>query len=111
MIIPTHCKKLLIDMNLKKLQSIARRRLDLKGAVEFKTVPSRRAMQLKLGAGFLTTSTNVASTKHMITYSDIASLEPADVYHELCRAKFNELGFTTIESASLNAIRDCCKDD
>ena len=33
------------------------------------------------------------------------------MFHELCKAKLNELGFTTIEAAALDAMRDCSKDD
>jgi hypothetical protein len=48
---------------------------------------------------------------HTISYSDASSLEPADVFHEMCKARLNELGFTTIEAAALDTMRDCCKDD
>ena len=48
---------------------------------------------------------------HIISYSDASSLEPADVLHELCRAKLNEVGFTTIELVALEAMGDCCKAD
>ena len=44
-------------------------------------------------------------------YFDVSSLNEVDVYHELCKAKLYELGFSTIEIAALNAIRDCTKDD
>ena len=44
-------------------------------------------------------------------YSNTSSLNPADIYHEFCKAKLNECGFTTIEAAALDAMRDCSKDD
>ena len=96
-------------INLKKLQAIARRRLGLKGSIEFN--PVTRSQLKELGKEFLSTKTNTTTMLHSISYSDASSLEPVDVYHEMCRAKLNELGFTTIEVAALNAMRDCCKDD
>lgn len=59
----------------------------------------------------LATTTNSVSMSHTISYSNIESLDPADVFHELCRAKLDELGFKSIEEAALSAIKDCCKDD
>lgn len=88
-------------LNLKKLQSNARRRLNLKGKIEFKPVTSR----------FAILNTTTSTLTHTISYSDGPSLEATDVYHEFCKAKLNEIGYTTIESASFNAMRDCCKDD
>ncbi len=90
--------------NLKKLQSIGRRRLDLKGEIEFQRVSTRQGV-------FLATSTNSVTMKHTIAYSSAETLDPADVFHELCRAKLDEFGFRTIEAASLSAMRDCCKED
>ena len=49
--------------------------------------------------------------RHTILYSKVDTLHEADVFHELCRAKMDELGFKTIEAAALSAMRDCCKDD
>ena len=103
-------------INLKKLQSIGRRRLGLTGEVEFLSVDrakgnvqARRIPQAM--GGVLATTTNSVTLKHTISYSNVQTLEPADVYHELCRAKLDELGFRTIEAAALSAIRECCKDD
>jgi len=47
----------------------------------------------------------------MILYPQAKSLEEVDVLHALCKAKLNELGFTTIEAAALDSIRICSKDD
>jgi hypothetical protein len=94
-----------LALNLKKLRSLARRRLNLKGDVEFKPVPSLHSSFV------LNTTTNAVSQTHVVTYSDSSTLDPADVYHELCKAKLYELGFTTIESAAFSAMRDCSKDD
>ncbi|MHB8566883.1 MAG: hypothetical protein ACYC7D_06720 [Nitrososphaerales archaeon] len=91
-----------MPLNLKKLQANGRRRLGLKGEIEFRHV-SR--------SGVLATSTNSVTMSHTIAYSNIETLDAADVFHELCRAKLDEFGFKTIEAASLSAIRDCCKDD
>jgi hypothetical protein len=88
------------------LQSIARRRLNLKWQIEFKPVPRNSPNQ----TGSILSTTTKGQT-HTISYSDLSSLDAADVYHELCRAKLYEVGFTTIENAALNAMRDCCKDD
>lgn len=90
-------------INLKKLQATARRRLELRGSVEW------RAVQKSLGTEYLSTWSN--GPAHVVSYSNIASLTPADVFHEMCKAKLNELGFTTIETAALDAMRECCKDD
>ena len=49
--------------------------------------------------------------KHTVTYSDAESIDPADVYHELCRARLYELGFRTVENAALMALKDCAGDD
>ena len=49
--------------------------------------------------------------KHTVSYSGADSLDPADVYHEMCRAKLYELGFKSIENAALVALKDCAKDD
>jgi hypothetical protein len=100
-----------LPLNLKKLQSAARRRVGLKGDVEFESVPKSKLGALRIGSGFLSTSTNSSTLKHTIVYSDISSLDPADVYHEFCRAKLNECGFTTIELAALDTIRECSKED
>jgi hypothetical protein len=100
-----------LSLNLKKLQSNARRRLGLKGSIEFKSVPRSQASSLRIGSEFLSTSTNALTLSHTIMYSDVTSLNPADIYHEFCKAKLNECGFTTIEAASLSAIRDSSKSD
>jgi hypothetical protein len=97
-------------LNLKKLQSIARRRLNLKGQVEFKPVSKSYLASMRIDS-LLSTATNSLTQAHTVSYSDASSLKVADVYHELCKAKLNEIGFTTIESASLNAMRDCCKNE
>src|SRR5579862_7908112 len=93
-------------MNLKKLQSIARRRLGLTGDVEF--------VQKSGGKGRIL-ATSVADSslelKHTIIYSDADSIDPADVYHEFCRARLYELGFRTVENAALMALKDCAGDD
>ncbi|HKW04227.1 MAG TPA: hypothetical protein VJN71_02900, partial [Nitrososphaerales archaeon] len=99
-----------MSLNLKKLQSKARRRIGLKGSFEFKTVPKSQIQAFKFGTGFLSTITN-STLAHIITYSDPSSLDSADLFHEFCRAKLNECGFTTIEAAALNAMRDCSKED
>ncbi len=49
--------------------------------------------------------------RHTILYSNIETLQEADVFHELCRAKLDEYGFKTIEAAAISAMRECCKDD
>lgn len=96
-------------INLKKLQAIARRRLNLRGSIEFKQVSNTQLKEL--GKEFLNTKTNTTTMVHTVSYSNSSSLEPVDVFHEMCKAKLNELGFNTIEAAALNAMRDCCKDD
>ena len=90
-------------MNLKKLQATGRRRLGLVGEIEFRNLHGK--------SGTLATTTNSVTNKHTVSYSDISSLEDADVFHELCRAKLDELGFRTIEIAALSAMRECCKDE
>ena len=92
-----------MPINLKKLQSIARRRLGLAGEVEFAraTNPS----------GVLATSTNTVTMKHVISYSDVSNLDPIDVYHEMCRAKLDEYGFKFVDNAALLSLRDCAKND
>jgi hypothetical protein len=94
---------LALPLNLKKLQSYARRRLELRGSVDFKMVAKGRL------SGLL--STTSSSTKHTIFYSNAESLQPVDIFHEICRAKINELGFTAIENAALTAMRDCSNGD
>ncbi|MDG6996067.1 MAG: hypothetical protein JRN52_09090 [Nitrososphaerota archaeon] len=98
-------------INLKKLQSIARRRLELKGSVEFNPVPKGQISAHGLGREYLGTRTNTTTMAHTISYSDSSSLEPSDVFHEMCKAKLNEMGFTTIEAAALGVMSDCSKDD
>ncbi len=100
-----------MPLNLKKLQSIARRRLGFKGNIEYKSVPKSQASTLRIGSEFLSTSTNALTLTHTIMYLDSSSLNPADIYHEFCKAKLNECGFTTIEAASLDGMRNCSKDD
>ena len=100
-----------LSINLKKLQSTARRRLNIRGSVQFKAVPRNQISSLGIGSGFLSTLTNSSTLEHTIVYSDVFSLVPADIYHEFCKAKLNESGFKTIEAAALNAMRDCSKDE
>jgi len=95
-------------VNFKKLQSIARRRLGLNGELEFVPVKGGNAKG-KILATSQTKST--LELKHTVTYSGTSSLDPADVYHELCRAKLYELGFKSIENAALIALKECVKDD
>jgi hypothetical protein len=75
----------------------------LKGDIEFHKLAGMQRI--------LATTTNSVSQSHTISHSNIESLDPADVFHELCRAKLDELGFKSIEEAALSAIKDCCKDD
>lgn len=75
----------------------------MKGDIEFHKLAGMQRI--------LATTTNSVSMSHTISYSNIESLDPADVFHELCRAKLDELGFKSIEEAALSAIKDCCKDD
>ena len=49
--------------------------------------------------------------RHTVTYSDAESIDPADVYHELCRARLYELGFRAVENAALMSLKDCAGDD
>ena len=88
------------------MQSMARRRLDLKGEVEFvqKDGPDGRVLATSV-------QTPSLEMKHVVLYSNADSLDPADVYHEMCRAKLYELGFKTIENAALVAIKDCAGDE
>ena len=95
-----------MPLNLKKLQSIARRRIDLKWQVDFKNV-SKSAEKTTI----LSVSSNPSSQIHTLLYSNIEGIHLADIYHEFCRSKLNEIGFVTIEAAALSAMRDCCKDD
>ncbi|MDA4112173.1 MAG: hypothetical protein OK439_06505 [Thaumarchaeota archaeon] len=94
-------------MNLKKLQSNARRKLGLTG--EFEYIQVSGGTKGRILATSQTKST--LEMKHTITYSDASSLDPADVYHEMCRARLYELGFKSIEAAALVALKDCSKDD
>jgi hypothetical protein len=94
------------SMNLKKLQSIGRRRLGLEGEIEFVRIPG--AAGRVLGSSAVMPSLQM---KHTISYTDASSLDEADVYHEMCRAKLYELGFKTVENAALVAMRDCANDD
>jgi len=98
-----------LPINLKKLQAIARRRLKLKDPVEWKKVSKSQLKSQGLGSEYLSTRSNI--NKHVISYSDASSLEAFDVFHEMCKAKLNELGFNRIEAAALDAMRDCGKDD
>ena len=93
-------------MNLKKLQSTARRRLDLRGEVEFVKLPGSAGRVLASSV-----ATPSLELKHTIKYSEASSLDPADVFHEFSRAKLYELGFRSVENAALVALRDCSKDD
>ncbi len=89
-------------MNLKKAQSIARRRLGLTGEVEFvhKDGPGGRILAVSNPKASL-------EMKHVFVYSKADSLDPADVYHEMSRAKPYQLGFKTVENAALVALKDC----
>jgi hypothetical protein len=98
-----------LPINLKKLQAVARRRLKLNSPVEWNLVSKTQLKSQGLGEEYLSTRTGIAG--HVISYSDASSLEAVDVFHELCRAKLNELGFNTVEAAALNAMRECGKDD
>jgi hypothetical protein len=93
-------------MNLKKMQSIARRRLGLTGEVEFvqRDGPDGRVLAASAPKATL-------EMKHVVVYSKADSLDPADVYHEMCRAKLYELGFKTVENAALVALKDCAGED
>jgi hypothetical protein len=103
--------RFLAALNLKKLQANARRRLGFKGKIEFKTVPKNQIAALQIGPEFLSTATDPRTLNHTIMYVEVSSLDPLDVYHEFCKVKLYESGFTTIESAALNAIRDSSKED
>ena len=96
-------------INLKKLQALARRKLDLKDPIQWNLVSKGQLSSQGLGKDYLSTRSN--ATGHVISYSDADSLEPVDAFHELCRAKLNELGFIAIEAAALNVMRDCSKND
>jgi len=88
------------------MQSIARRRLGLSGEVEF--------VQRDGPEGRILVASNTKASlemKHVFVYSNAASLDPTDVYHEMCRAKLYELGFKTVENAALVALKDCAGDD
>jgi hypothetical protein len=98
-----------LPLNLKKLQATGRRRLGLKGEIEFRNVSGGSSANRP--SGVLATSTNSVTMKHTISYTGIETLDEADVFHELCRAKLDEFGFKTIEAAALSAMRDCSKDD
>ena len=56
-------------------------------------------------------TTSTLEMKHTVSYSEASTLDPADVYHEMCRAKLYELGFKSVENAALVALKDCAKDD
>jgi len=93
-------------LNLKKLQSIARRRLGLTGEVEF--------VQKSGWKGKILANSGADSSmqiRHTITYFDADSIDPADILHELCRARLYELGFRTVENAALMALKNCAGDD
>jgi hypothetical protein len=96
-----------LAINLKKLQATARRRLKLNSPVEWKLVSLSEPFPH--GSGYI--STRTGSTGHVISYFDASSLEQVDVFHELCKVKLNELGFSTIERAALDAMMDCSKND
>jgi len=93
-------------MNLKKIQSIARRRLGLAGEVELvqKDGPEGRILASSI-------ETPPGEFRHVVVYSNAESLDPADVYHEMSRARLYELGFRAIENAALVALKDCSADD
>ena len=93
-------------MNLKKIQSVARRRLGLTGEVEFVQKDGPDGRILAVSSEGLS-----GSLKHVIVYSRAESLDPADVYHEMSRARLYELGFKEIENAALIALKDCAGDD
>lgn len=97
----------MLAINLKKLQAIARRKLGLKDLIEWSKITS--SDQVVLGKEYI--SLRSSDEAHIISYSDASSLNEADVYHELCKAKLYELGFSAIEIAALNIMRECSKDD
>lgn len=99
--------RFLLALNLKKLQAVARRKLQLKGVVEWRSLS--KDQQAFLGKGYL--SVRSSGMSHVIMYSDVSLFDEVDVYHELCKAKLYEMGFLTIEMAALSAMRDCTKDD
>ncbi|HYB04928.1 MAG TPA: hypothetical protein VED17_10715 [Nitrososphaerales archaeon] len=88
------------------MQSIARRRLGLTGEVEFvqKEGPGGRILAVSNPKASL-------EMKHVFVYSRADSLDPADIYHEMSRAKLYELGFKTVENAALLALKDCAGED
>jgi hypothetical protein len=89
-------------MNLKKIQSNARRRLGLAGQIEFlqKDGPDGRILE-----------TSTSELKHIVVYSKADSLDPADIYHEMCRARIYELGFKSVENPALTALKECAGDE
>ncbi len=106
----THrCKAKSLAINLKKLQAVARRKLNLKGSVEWEPLSNSQQSSQGLGKEYLSVRTN--GTSHVISYFNAASLEPVDVFHEMCRAKLNEFGLATIEATALEVMNDCSKDD
>jgi hypothetical protein len=98
-----------MSINLKKLQAIARRKLKLKGYIEWTPVPKSQLALHRIGKEYLSTRTN--DMTHTISYTDVSSLAPADVFHEMCKVKLNEMGFDKIEAGALEAMRDCCAND
>jgi len=85
---------------------MARRRLGITGEVEFvqKDGPDGRILASSAPKASL-------QMKHVLVYSKAETLDPADVYHEMSRAKLYELGFRTVENAALVALKDCAHDD
>ncbi|MDG6904281.1 MAG: hypothetical protein JRN20_00690 [Nitrososphaerota archaeon] len=96
-----------MPINLKKLQAYARRKLQITSPVEWDSVSKGRTSQME--SSYLSARFNGKS--HIISYSNVSSLNQTDVFHALCIAKLNEMGFTTIEAAALDSIRICTKDD
>jgi hypothetical protein len=94
-------------MNLKKIQSIARRKLSLTGEIEFvqRSGPQGRILETSI------VKPDSDKLKHVVIYSNAETVDPADVYHEMSRAKLYELGFRSIEDAALTFLKECSGDD
>ena len=96
-------------INLKKLLAQARRKLELKGSVEWKPAPKNQLSYLEssFGRGFVLGMSN--GKKHSIAYSSADTIDQVDVLHELCNAKLHELGFAEIKAAAMKEMQDCSK--
>ena len=98
-----------MPINLKKLQAQARRKLELKGSVEWNPAPKNQLSNLEssFGRGFVIGMTD--GKKHTIAYSSADRIDQVDVLHELCKAKLNELGFAEIKAVAEKKMQDCSK--